>query len=177
MHDDPDTLLLAAVAEGSRDALESLYERHGLGLLRLLVTMLEDRALAEEALQNVMLAVWRGAKAFRGESLVTTWLFGIARRQALKMRRDLRRQSPPAVPLDESLAAAPDDSAHFDALETALDQLPPDQQEALDLIYYRGCTVAEAATLLHIPEGTLKSRLFRARATLRLLLAKETNHA
>jgi RNA polymerase sigma-70 factor, ECF subfamily len=127
-------------------------------------------------LQNVMLAVWRGAKAFRGESRVSTWLIGIARRQALKLRRDDQRRSLPALHLSDDIAVS-DESLHLDALQAALDQLAPDQQEALDLIYYRGCTIAEAAAELRIPEGTLKSRLFRARAALRSLLSKETDHA
>lgn len=176
MADDPDAPLIAAAAAGDKQALDDLYQRHGLWLLTVLLHMLDDRAAAEEALQNVMLAVWQGAASFRGDSLVRTWLFAIARRQASKLRRGLSR-NPPTELLDEEMVSrrADDDSA--DALQSALARLPADQQQALELVYYRGLTVGEAAAYLNVPEGTVKSRLFRARAALRDLLTREADHA
>lgn len=90
MHDepfDPDRALLSAVAEGDPHALEALYTRHGLRLLHYLTGQLNDLALAEEVLQDVMLAIWQQAERFRGESRVTTWMLAIAHHHAISARR------------------------------------------------------------------------------------------
>lgn len=172
--EDQDRALIAAVARGDSDALERLYTRHGLALLNLLLGYLHDRQWAEDVLQTVMLAVWQGAAAFRGESQVRTWLFAIARRQALKA---LRQHTDTHQLLEETLPAS-DDFLHrhqqSSDLTTALGQLPHEQRIALELVFYRGLTLAEAAEYLDIPLNTLKSRLFRARNTLRVLLQEET---
>jgi RNA polymerase sigma-70 factor (ECF subfamily) len=178
---DPDGGLVAAMARGETWALDDLYARHGRRLLAYLAGLLDDRQLAEEVLQDVMLAAWRGAADFRGESRVTTWLLAIARRQALGARR---RRRTTVVPLDED--APKDDSGVFkrierqasqDAVRAALGQLPADQRETLELIFYHELSGAEAAGVLGVPEGTVKSRLSRAKTTLRRLLRlKEVGH-
>jgi hypothetical protein len=80
---DTDRRLLDAVAAGDQSALEELYTRHGHALPAYAEGVLADRQRAEEALQDTLLAAWRGAAAFEGRSTVRTWLFGICRRQAL----------------------------------------------------------------------------------------------
>ena len=92
--DDPQ--LVQAIGRGDTLALEELYRRHGLALLSYLIGQVGDAALAEEILQDVMLAVWQGSAAFRGESRVTTWLLAIARRRAITARQRPRLT---AVPL------------------------------------------------------------------------------
>jgi RNA polymerase sigma-70 factor (ECF subfamily) len=169
---DPDIPLIHAIAEGDTGALHTLYARHGLHLLNYLIAQLGDRALAEEVLQDVMLAAWRGAGRFRGGSLVRTWLFAIAWRQALKARG----RSPMAhLPLLDHFAAETEIGEPSNAVEIALQQLPPEQQEALELVFYRGLSGAEAAALLGIPLNTFKSRLHRAKAALRHFLQEDDN--
>ncbi|MBI5669221.1 MAG: sigma-70 family RNA polymerase sigma factor [Chloroflexi bacterium] len=178
---DPDRHLVQAMARGDVRALEELYARHGARLLAYLVGLVDNRQLAEEVLQDVMLAAWRGAASFRGDSRVTTWLLAIARLQALGARR---RRYPAVVPLDDR--AAQDDSGLFArvdreaearALRAALRQLPNDQRETLELIFYHELSGPEAAVLLGVPEGTIKSRLNRAKTSLRRLLRlKEADH-
>jgi RNA polymerase sigma-70 factor, ECF subfamily len=178
-HHDPDKPLLEAIAAGDTGALEELYRQHGLHILNYLLGQLGNRQLAEDVLQTVMLAVWNQAAGFRGESRVRTWLFAIARRQASKAQRH-----PPddPLPLDETGAQAQTDgdprsalerALQREELESALAQLPAIQQEALELVFYRGLTINEAATHLGIPANTVKSRLHRARANLRKLLEPE----
>lgn len=177
---DPDCHLVQAMARGDVRALEELYARHGRRLLAYLVGLLDNRPLAEEVLQDVMLAAWRGAAGFRGDSRVTTWLLAIARLQALSARR---RRYPAVVPLDDNLAN--DDSGAFkkveysadlNAVRAALRQLPADQRETLELIFYNELTGPEAAAVLGVAEGTIKSRLNRAKTSLRRLLRLETDH-
>lgn len=173
---DPDLPLLRSIAAGDTGALNALYERHGHGLLAYLTGQLgDDRSLAEEVLQDVMLAVWNGAASFRAESKVRTWLFGIARRQAMNARR---RRKPDPAPLPDALAAdAPEPIMELerredqDDLRAALRALPDDQQEALELIFFHELTGNEAAQLLGVPVGTIKSRLHRAKTRLRGLLS------
>lgn len=171
---DPDQVLVQAMARGDTRALDELYNRYGQRLLAYLVGLLDNRQVAEEVLQDVMLAAWRGAAGFRGESRVTTWLLGIARLQALSARR---RRYPVVMPLNEN--AANDDTGEFRRVEqegdraavrAALRELPSDQREALELIFYHELTGTEAAALLGVPEGTVKSRLNRAKTSLRRLL-------
>jgi len=84
---DPDLSLIEGIAAGRREALGLLYQRHAAALFRFIVQRLAgDAPLAEEVLQDVMLAVWQGAAGFRGDSRLLTWLFGIAHRQAASGR-------------------------------------------------------------------------------------------
>ena len=176
---DPDLPLLRAMAAGDTGALNALYERHGRGLLAYLIGQLgNDRQLAEEILQDVMLAAWHGAEGFRAESKVRTWLFGIARRQAMNARR---RRKPTPAPLPEALPGDDPEPikelerrADRDDVRAALRELPDDQQEALELIFFHDMSGIEAADLLGVPVGTVKSRLHRAKTRLRRLLTGTT---
>ena len=98
---EPDIWLVERIGRGDATALEALYARHGRALLAYLIGQVGDPHLAEEVLQDVMLAVWRSAAQFRGESAVRTWLLAIARR-AITARQ---RRSPDEPPLDDRAAA------------------------------------------------------------------------
>jgi len=176
-HDDPDLPLLQQIAAGDKRALAALYDRHGPYVLNYLVQIVPDRPTAEEVLQNVMLAVWTGAGRFRQDCTVRAWVFAIARKQAAKALRDQSRRT---LQLDETLVAADHDpqqaterNLQAEALQQAILKLPRIEREALELVYYRNLTLAEAATHLRIPINTLKSRLFRARARLRKQLSEQ----
>ncbi|MBZ0298088.1 MAG: RNA polymerase sigma factor [Anaerolineae bacterium] len=177
MTGDPDLLLLRAMAKGDVQALEALYARHGRHILAYLRGLLADPQQAEEVLQDVMMAAWRGAGSFRGDSQVKTWLIGIARRQAFNA---IRRQQPDATPLDED--AALDDTGVFrkvalnaerEVIRAAIRELPADQRETLELIFYHELSGVEAAVVMGVAEGTIKSRLHRAKATLRGILQRK----
>jgi Sigma-70 region 2 len=92
-----DEVLLVRVADGDAAALAALYRRHGAGLFGFLQRYVRDPMVAEEILQDTLLAVWRSAHLYAGRSGVRTWLFGIARRQA---HNRLRVRRPQQVPLD-----------------------------------------------------------------------------
>lgn len=167
-----DESLLVRIADGQRDALAALYERHRQPLFGFLVRMLGDSTRAEEALQDTLVAVWRGAASYRGEASVRAWLFGIARRQAYSR---LRRRSLELVPLDAIATPAddrpsPEDEAlrRGDArqMRRALAQLTPAHREVLTLFFLDDFAQAEISAVLGVPVGTVKSRLNHAKKAL-----------
>lgn len=177
---DPDVCLIRAMAEGDTHALDQLYARHGPGLLVFLTGQLGDRQAAEEVLQDVMLAVWQGASSFRGDSRVHTWLLVIARHRAINL---LRRKVLPRAPLDDTIAdrnqAAYEQIEHDDDtndVRRMLQQLPDDQRQTLELIFYHELSGQEAATVLGVATGTIKSRLNRAKSTLRKMWYSREDH-
>lgn len=179
---DSDRALLAAVGQGSERALEQLYRRHGEACYGYLLRRLDgNRPAAEDLLQELMLAVWRGAASYRGEGEVRPWLMGIAHRLWLQELR--RRGRRPQLEDDaDALAALPDLAAAAPAaaepasgshLREALAALPDPLRQALDLTFAHGLRLQDAARVLGLPLGTVKSRLFRARQQLRHLLETE----
>jgi RNA polymerase sigma factor (sigma-70 family) len=174
-----DRQLVSAIARGDMHALETLYERHGLAILAYLIGQVDDRHLAEEVLQDVMLAAWQGARRFRGDSSVRTWLLAIARRRAITARH---QRAPLYAPLDDDIAAdtgTPGDRLDAQAdqavLRAALAELPPDQRETLELVFYHDLSGSEAAEVLGVAPGTVKSRLHRAKSLLHALLRHQEN--
>ena len=171
---DPDFALIQAITEGDVAALNELYTRHGANILNYLTSLLHDRTLAEEVLQDVMLAAWEHAADFRGDSKVRTWLLTIARHRAINTHR---RAAPDLVPLDESAYTADttplekvERKTQRQALQVALAQLPPFHQEILVLIFYHQLSGPEVAEVLGVTVGTVKSRLHRAKEMLRRIM-------
>jgi RNA polymerase sigma factor (sigma-70 family) len=176
---DDDLLLLRGTAGGDPRALAELYRRHAPGLFGFLYRMAGDRAVAEEILQDTMLAVWQSAGGFGGRSAVRTWLYGVARRQA---HNRLRSLSAPATGLDElpePPAAGPGPEeitlarADVAAVGAAMAALPTGHREVLALAFHAGLGHADIARVLDVPVGTVKSRLHNARAKLVELLGTE----
>jgi RNA polymerase sigma-70 factor (ECF subfamily) len=167
------------MANGDAHALEALYERFGGPILSFLMARLEDRQLAEEILQDVMLAAWNNAASFRGESKVFTWLLVIARNRAMNAQRSLRTHAPPTLSLDDEFDVSSGDSGLFETLEqhavsavvrAAIRTLPAQYREILVLVFYNQLNGAEVAEVLGINIGTVKSRLHRAKESLRRAL-------
>jgi RNA polymerase sigma-70 factor (ECF subfamily) len=160
------------VADGDRDAFATLYERHGQAVFAHLVIVVGDRALSEEILQDTMLAAWRGASDFRGDAKVRSWLIAIARRQARDRLRRHRLTTVDDASLPETPAAEAGPEQHALAraeaaeVASAIGELGPVQREVLSLVFGAGLTLAEAAAVLEVPLGTVKSRLSAARAAL-----------
>lgn len=173
----PDGAVLEAVAAGDGAALGELYRRHGRALFGYLLRMSGDRMIAEEILQDTLVAVWRGAGGFQARSSVRTWLFGVARRQALQRLR--KRPAPaPAQIVDRADAAlGPEELAVLatggTAVAAAVGRLPDHHREVLALVMVAGLPLAEVAGILDLSLGTVKSRLFHARAAVVRLLAAE----
>lgn len=168
---DADLILLQRIAALDQDALQELYERHAPGLLNYLVGRVGDARLAEEVLQDVMLAVWKNAGRFRGECRVRTWLLTIARRRAINA---YHRQVVPNrfdVPLnadDQAIDDGQRSPGQYQDLAAALRSLPEEHRETLELVFFHGLSLDETARVLNVAPGTVKSRLHRAKVRLRI---------
>ena len=167
--------LLDKVAEGDREALRELYVIYHRKLAGFLLRFTRRRDLVEEVINDTFYVVWRQAGGFRGDSRLSTWIFGIAYRNALCTLRRPAHQLLDAVPLEDAHLAAPDD---LDAAETtewvalAMLQLPTAQRLTLELAYRQGCSCEEIAEIMDCPVNTVKTRMFHARAKLRTLLPR-----
>lgn len=167
--------LLERVASGNLDAFEKLYRLYQPRLDRFLTGMLRRPQLVEEVLDDTMMVVWQTAGNFRGASKLSTWIFSIAYRKALKARA---RWPEPIV--DEQLLTrvstdpGPDDQLGHnrlrDALVEAMDGLSADHRAVVDLTYFHGLGYREIAEIVDCPVDTVKTRVFHARRRLRQAL-------
>ena len=173
-----DEALVALVARGDDTALAELYDRVGRVAYGLAYRVLRDDRLAEDAVQEAFLAVWRTAARFTAErAKASTWILTLVHRRAVDLvRREERRRAEPLD--DETRDAATTDSAEEaawlgferDRIQAALRLLPDAQREAIELAYYGGFSQSELAERLGQPLGTIKSRMFAGLARLRELL-------
>lgn len=166
--------MIDAIAAGDESALRALYERHAAWLLLRLERRCPDHDLVEETLQDTFQATWRGAHSFRGTGEVGAWLWGIAiRRMADSVRKRGRWIALPARPASE--VASPQEEflrVEMNAdLAVAMASLSPELREVLQATALDGLTTREAARLLGLPVGTVKTRMMRARAQLQRALA------
>jgi RNA polymerase sigma-70 factor, ECF subfamily len=174
-----DEALLSLVAGSDDAALGELYDRFGGVAYGLALRILRDDALAQDAVQEAFLAVWRSADRFLAErAKASTWILTLVHRRAVDLvRREDRRRSEPLESAPEpSAAMSTEDAATLGfqrrVVQEALRRLPPEQREALELGYYGGLTQSELAERLGQPVGTIKSRMFAGLTRLRDLLAQ-----
>ena len=173
-----DADLLAAHVAGDPDAFAVLFTRHRDRLWAVALRTMGNPHDAADGLQDGLIAAYRRADSFRGDAAVTTWLHRIVVNACLDRVR--RRQARPTVPLidTEQVAAVPAiDSDTAVDVRAALARLPVDQRVVLVLVDVQGYAVAEAAAMLGVPEGTVKSRCARGRARLAALLGYLRNPA
>ena len=177
---DPDLPLLRAMVCGDAAALAELYRLRGPALLAYLTARLDDRGLAEEVLQDVMLAAWQAAGRFRGQGRVMAWLLAIARTRAINAYHRQVRPLATQVALDEASAqetAAQEGvepfGSHNEVLSAGLRTLPAEQREALELVFVHGLSLQETAQVMSVAVGTVKSRLHRARKRLAKWITEE----
>lgn len=180
--DDPDArdrALLAAHLGGDGDAFGRLVTLHRDRLWAVALRTLGDREEAADALQDALLSAYRSAATYRGEARVTTWLHRVVVNACLDRLR--RRAARPTVPLptdgDEPASRRDDIADRETALdvEAALAALPDEQRAALVLVDLQGLPVEQAARVLGVPEGTVKSRCSRGRARLAVSLGHLRN--
>lgn len=173
-----DEALVALVARADETALGELYDRVGRFAFGLAYRVLRDEALAEDAVQEGFLALWRTAASFVPErAKASSWILTLVHRRAVDLvRREERRRAEPLDDAPETAAtsASAEDAAWLrferERVQFALRQLPDTQREAIELAYYGGYTQAELAERLGQPLGTIKSRMFSGLARLRELL-------
>jgi RNA polymerase sigma-70 factor (ECF subfamily) len=174
-----DAALLRGVARGDEEALAALYDRHA-GWLTVRMTRrcaLPD--VVDQAIQDTFLALWREAAAYRGSGDVAAFIWGIGVRRLIDaIRRDSgarrwltwRAAEPPVVVSAEDQVLV---GIEHGRLGQALAALSPELRGAIEATVLDGLTCAEAAVLLDVAEGTVKSRCHRARLALRAALADQ----
>jgi len=171
-----DEALVLLAARSEQSALAELYDRYGRPAYGLALRVLRDEALAEDAVQDAFLSVWRTASRFvpeRGKA--STWILTLVHRRAVDLvRREERRRTDTLEHAPEPAAGGVDEAAWVrlqrERVQAALRQLPDQQREAIELAYYGGFTQSELAERLGQPLGTIKSRMFMGLARLRELL-------
>lgn len=177
-----DQQLIEASREGDTGALEELLSRHEKQVYRFSLRMCGSEEDAKEVLQETLLAAFRGLHAFRGEAELSTWLYQVARTHCLRARRKRVGEPTELQPLDspdaarvEAAAHTPDEASHArqmgEVLQAAILALPEEQRETLILRDVEGLSAEEAARVVGIEVGALKSRLHRARLQLRTHLS------
>jgi RNA polymerase sigma factor (sigma-70 family) len=170
-----EALLVRRVAAGETRAFEELYRIFHPRLTRFLINILRRPHLVEEALDDTMMVVWRRPDSFTGVSKVSTWIFAIAYRTALKAlsrldeaQEDLEAEQRP------SLEAGPEQALSERQLQKllldAMDKLSSDHRVVVDLTYYHEAGYREIAEIVNCPVGTVKTRMFHARQKLKDIL-------
>ena len=165
--DEREFALLRMVAERDKSALTQLYLLYHARLFKFVFRLIRSFSAADELVNDIMLVVWRKADTFRGDSKVSTWIFGIAYRQT--MRRLTRKQ------LQIAASTEPDDygADNVAGMETedwvrnGLNALPAAQQITVVLVFYLGLSYEETAIVTGCPVNTVKTRMFHARRKLK----------
>jgi RNA polymerase sigma-70 factor (ECF subfamily) len=173
-----DEAVLALIARADEQALAELYRRLGRLAYGLAFRILRDDALAQDAVQEAFLGVWRAADRFVADrAKPSTWVLTLVHRRAVDLvRREERRRAEPLEQEAEPPTTGVDQAellARRQAVRDALRQLPPEQREAIELAYYGGYTQSELAERLDQPLGTIKSRMFAGLARLRDVLGED----
>lgn len=175
-----DAALLRVIADKDQAALEELYRRHAPWLTLRLARRCADPQLVDEVIQDAFVAVWRSAGRFKASGEPAAWLWGIAIRRLV----DAIRRRPAATAslehVDESSTVSSAEEHVLMAIEHgdlggALARLSPELRAVIQATVLDGLTTREAARLLGLPAGTVKTRAMRARRELRSALAGETH--
>ena len=173
--EDADVALIGRVAAGDLHAFETLFRIYHPRLDRFLSLMTARRTLVEEVLNDTMLVVWRRSKTYNGQSKVSTWIFAIAYRTALKALRD--QDEPVESDAGDEVSSedpGPEQQLMADQIRAqvlrGLEALSAEQRSVLVLTYFHDLPYQEIARIVDCPIDTVKTRVFHGRRRLRALL-------
>ncbi len=163
-----DLELMQRIARHEQSALSELYQRYGNLIYSIALRVLQNGPLAEEVTQDTFLEVWKNPDRWdpaRGK--LTSWMLTITRYTAIdRLRKEQRLPDLTSTPLEEihHLTAStdqPDDPAWLDSqiIQEAMAQLPPEQAQVIELAFFQGMSHSEMAEALHLPLGTIKTRV------------------
>jgi RNA polymerase sigma-70 factor, ECF subfamily len=178
---EPEVNWIRKIAGGDRSAFEQLYLAYHKRLYGFLFRFVGRSDVADELTNDVMVSVWKGAAGFKGESKVSTWMFGIAHFRAVSW---LRRTRPELVDIDD--AGPIEDSRELqeealvkestrEQVRLALTRLTPEHRAVIELTFYQEFSYPEIAAILGCPVNTVKTRMFYARKHLREVLTQGAN--
>ena len=170
--------LLTMFNDGDARALEALLIRREKWLWNVAKKVVRDEGLAEEALQEALVLIWKNAHTFRGESRVSTWMYQIVSRSCIDVLRKEQIRSHASLneleQFDDIGGTSSFENALVDglAVHAALLEIDPAQRQVIQLIDLDGMSVQEASQVLGVPVGTVKSRAARGRESLKIVLSK-----
>lgn len=157
------------IASRDRTAFAAMYRAYHPRLFKFVFRLTNSHSTADELVNDVMLVVWRKADTFRGDSRVSTWVFGIAYRVA--MRRIAKKR--PSLVSRSQFDDFPEDPPQLeleDWVRRGIAMLPDAQQVTVVLVFYLGLSYEETAEVTECPVNTVKTRMFHARRRLKQLL-------
>jgi len=173
-----DQRLIARVRERDRQAFDELYRRYRTRLTRFVGKLVRQPQIVEEVLDDTLMVVWERAADFKGESKLSTWVFAIAYRKAMKAVR--RYDAPIEDPEAEnrpSQETGPEDAFGqqrlHNLLRDAMADLSPDHRSVVELTYFEDLSYREIAEIMSCPVDTVKTRMFYARRHLKRCLDGE----
>lgn len=156
--------LVHQIASGEENALREFFLLHGKAMLAYAIRLVNDQEMAEEIVQESLVAIWKGAKSYRAESKALTWALGIVYHKAishLRKRQDLQ--------FDENMFELHEQNLPDNSVESSerirlvnqiLSELPTEQKSIIELVFYHHLSLEETAKIMRCPLGTVKSRLF-----------------
>ena len=157
------------------DAFELATSTYGDRMLGLAISILGDRAEAEDAVQDVMVRIWRALPQFRGDASLSTWVYAITRNRCLTLLKQRRREEPLSLDEPASRQAAENIAAaqpRSTEIWTLLATLPLQYRQVLTLFYAEEKSYEEIARALDMPLGTVKTHIHRGRKMLASLYAE-----
>jgi RNA polymerase sigma-70 factor (ECF subfamily) len=166
--------VVQAFRDGDVDALAAVFDRYQRAVWSVAMSVLRDRALAEDATQETFLRAWRGASGFDPGRDLAPWLLTVARRTAVDVYRRESRPTQGGHGVEQDVVVRmPGIERAWETFEvrTALDELPPDEREVIRMSHFEELTHREIAQALDVPVGTVKSRSHRAHRRLAVRLA------
>ena len=161
--------LIHRMQAGDDDAVRDLYAQYGQRLYAYALRLTDDPATAEDVTQNTLVTAWRTANKFRGEGRLIAWLLGIVHHTAMKAIRSTPQFLDEAEETIPATLPTPEEQRW---VRDGLQSLSPEHRAVLELIFYQGLSLNEAADVLKCPVGTVKSRLSYARQHLRGVLSR-----
>jgi len=175
---DADLRLIALVGRGDAEAFRELYRKYQTRLTRFLANLVRQPQIVEEVLDDTLMVVWERAADFKGESKLSTWIFAIAYRKAMKA---VRRYDVPIEDHDAenraSNEATPEEAFGqmrlHNLLRGAMAELSPDHRGVVELTYFQDLSYREIAEIMDCPVDTVKTRMFYARRHLKRCLEGE----
>lgn len=173
LDDAGEAALLRRMAGGDRDALQALYRHYHRRLDRFLARLTRRGDVIEEVINDTFWIVWQKAGEFRGDSLVSTWIVGIAYRRALKTLRDHGDEPVDDASASDELQPQDDPQARHELVDwvaKGLRRLNAEQRATMELAYGAGHSLEEVAQIMDCELSTVKARMFHARVKLRHLL-------
>ena len=172
MADSDEQALLRRIADKDRAALTRMYDAYHGRLFKFVFRLTSSHATADELVNDIMLVVWQKAATFRGESRVSTWIFGIAYRVTMRRVSKKKLAIVPQQRLEEIPQEIGTPMEIEDWVRQGISELPAAQQTTVMLVFYLGLSYEETAAVTDCPVNTVKTRMYHARRKLKDLLSE-----